>query len=90
MRVFIMAFAIVCSACATTPPAPQTVTRNGTFNGRTEYKVSQEICGHDPYHCSPMAKTCPRGFDLVGYDDQVIVTVPPTHMPRYLYYMCKP
>jgi hypothetical protein len=64
---------------------------SGTFNGKAQYRVECEDQDEARSSCrAAMAKTCPTGHTMTGYTDQVIVTVPPTKQPRYLYFVCAP
>lgn len=76
------------AACAT--KAATGVSRDGTYHGGVQYRISQDACPNAGKHdCAPMAKMCPAGYTIVGYTDQVILTAPPTQQPRYEWFTCK-
>ena len=76
------------AACATR--AATGVTRDGAYQGATQYRISQDACPHaGKDDCAPMAKTCPAGYTIVGYTDQVILFAPPAQQARYEWFTCQ-
>jgi len=68
---------------------------SGIFNGKTQYKVECEAQDETKAACkAAIAKTCPKGHTMTGYDDEVTITGPPggpyKKPPRYLYFVCTP
>lgn len=91
MRWLIAIATMALAACATgikTQPA-------GTRNGQTQYSVECENQDEKLAACqAAIAKRCPRGHTMTGYDDQVVLVRhrggPLMSPPRYLYFVCTP
>ena len=74
------------TACVTTVKTQP----SGTFNGTAQFKIECEVQDEARTPCNTaIAKRCPKGHTMTGYDDEVTITGPPFKPdPRYLYFVC--
>ena len=87
-----MSLTVVVAIGSVTACIPSVRTQHsGTFDEKAQYRVECEDQDEARAPCkAAIAKTCLKGHTMTGYTDQVIVTVPPSKQPRYLYFVCAP